>query len=142
MNANPKRQLNHFLHVLASFYMDKYQGDILLSHQDIVDDLTAYKEVECYVHKDHFDTENRFEWTDGSGRVKTREEAREYAHKEKWGQYNIMLRVENRNDLVVSIQKTADDAPNFPISRLEDSPLAPILRDCRFNNEYGKEETR
>lgn len=136
MNTNLTRQLNHFLHVLASFYMDSFQGDILLDHQTIVECLDTNGEVECYVHKEHFDTEKRFEFNN-----KTRDEARQYAREHKWGQYNIMLRVED-DKLVVSIQKTADNVPNFPISRLEDNPLVPILRDCCFYNEYGKEETR
>lgn len=131
--------LDMFLHILASHYMTSFQGDILIDHQTIVDRLEQNGEIECYLAKSHFDTEKRFEY-DGHTSVLA---AREEAKKKHWGDYTILLK-KDKDSLIVSIKKSTEDAPNFPIDRIDDMVGGNALKlvNCSFNNQYGKHETR
>lgn len=40
--------------------MVAYQGDVLLTRGEIIDNLLCYGKIECFCHRTHFDTERRF----------------------------------------------------------------------------------
>lgn len=41
-------------------HMEHYHGDVLLTRAEIVDNLLCYGKIECFCHRNHFDTERRF----------------------------------------------------------------------------------
>lgn len=109
LNYETTQKVNLFLSQLAN-YMRMHAGDILIDHNVIMNRLETRGEIELYLAKMHFDTEKRFEdIVDG-----TTEEGRQEARRQKWGEWNILLKVDDRtHKLEIVVEKMRDDAPDY-----------------------------
>ena len=106
------KRLDGLLATAATHYMKRFQGDILIDHQTIVERLEGKGEVEFYIAKHHFDTEAWFELEFG-GTLQARAEAR----KRQWGDWTILVKVAGK-DLEATFTKTREEADDFPFERL------------------------
>jgi hypothetical protein len=103
------QKVDFFLAQLAN-YMKMHSGDILIDHHTIMSRLETRGEIELYLAKMHFDTEKRFEDIVGG----TTEEGRQQARLQKWGEWNILLKVnDNTQNLEIVVEKMRDDAPDY-----------------------------
>lgn len=109
LKENTIKKVNFFLAELAN-YMRRHAGDILIDHQTIMQRLETRGEIELYLAKMHFDTEKRFEdIVDG-----TTEQGRQEARRQKWGEWNILLKVDGQTSkLSIVVEKMRDDAPDY-----------------------------
>lgn len=103
------KKVDFFLAQLAN-YMKSQSGDILIDHHTIMSRLETRGEIELYLAKMHFDTEKRFEdIVDG-----TTEQGRQEARRQKWGEWNILLKVNDiTQNLEIVVEKMRDDAPDY-----------------------------
>ena len=103
------KKVDFFLAQLAN-YMRTHSGDILIDHHIIMSRLETRGEIELYLAKMHFDTEKRFEdIVDG-----TTEEGRQEARRQKWGEWNILLKVDDRTqNLEIVVEKMREDASDY-----------------------------
>ena len=103
------KKVDFFLAQLAN-YMRTQSGDILIDHHTIISRLETRGEIELYLAKMHFDTEKRFEdIVEG-----TTEQGRQEARRQKWGEWNILLKVNDRTqNLEIVVEKMRDDAPDY-----------------------------
>ena len=103
------KKVDFFLAQLAN-YMKSQSGDILIDHHTIMSRLETRGEIELYLAKMHFDTEKRFEdIVDG-----TTEEGRQEARRQKWGEWNILLKVDDQTSQVeIVVEKMRDDASDY-----------------------------
>ena len=103
------KKVDFFLAQLAN-YMRTHSGDILIDHHIIMSRLETRGEIEVYLAKIHFDTEKRFEdIVDG-----TTEEGRQEARRQKWGEWNILLKVDDRTqNLEIVVEKMREDASDY-----------------------------
>lgn len=103
------KKVDFFLAQLAN-YMRTQSGDILIDHHTIMSRLETRGEIELYLAKMHFDTEKRFEdIVDG-----TTEEGRQEARRQKWGEWNILLKVNNKaQNLEIVVEKMREDASDY-----------------------------
>lgn len=103
------KKVDFFLAQLAN-YMRTQSGDILIDHHTIMSRLETRGEIELYLAKMHFDTEKRFEdIVEG-----TTEQGRQEARRQKWGEWNILLKVNDRTqNLEIVVEKMRDDAPDY-----------------------------
>ena len=103
------KKVDFFLAQLAN-YMRTQSGDILIDHHTIMSRLETRGEIELYLAKMHFDTEKRFEdIVDG-----TTEEGRQEARRQKWGERNILLKVDDRTqNLEIVVEKMREDASDY-----------------------------
>ena len=103
------KKVDFFLAQLAN-YMETQSGDILIDHHTIMSRLETRGEIELYLAKMHFDTEKRFEdIVEG-----TTEQGRQEARRQKWGEWNILLKVNDRTqNLEIVVEKMRDDAPDY-----------------------------
>lgn len=103
------KKVDFFLAQLAN-YMRTHSGDILIDHHIIMSRLETRGEIELYLAKIHFDTEKRFEdIVDG-----TTEEGRQEARRQKWGEWNILLKVDDRTqNLEIVVEKMREDASDY-----------------------------
>lgn len=113
MDKNIQRKIDTFLACIASRYMEHHQGDILIDHDTIIDTLDERGEIELYVAKMHFDTEERFRWDKPNGEKMSVEEGRQNARKQKWGEIIVTLKVEGGR-LKVGVEVAREDAKTFP----------------------------
>ena len=109
LRENTIKKVDFFLAQLAS-YMKMHSGDILIDHHTIMSRLETRGEIELYLAKMHFDTEKRFEdIVDG-----TTEEGRQEARRQKWGEWNILLKVDDKTqNLEIVVEKMRDDAADY-----------------------------
>jgi len=56
-----QRELDIMLAKIANT-MERFAGDILLTREEIIDNLLSYGSIDCFCHATHFDTERRFGW--------------------------------------------------------------------------------
>ena len=103
------KKVDFFLAQLAN-YMRTQSGDILIDHHTIMQRLETRGEIELYLAKMHFDTEKRFEdIVEG-----TTEQGRQEARRQKWGEWNILLKVDDTtNELEIVVEKMRDDASDY-----------------------------
>lgn len=103
------KKVDFFLAQLAN-YMRTQSGDILIDHHTIMSRLETRGEIELYLAKMHFDTEKRFEdIVDG-----TTEEGRQEARRQKWGEWNILLKVDGQTSQVeIVVEKMRDNASDY-----------------------------
>lgn len=103
------KKVDFFLAQLAN-YMRTQSGDILIDHHTIMSRLETRGEIELCLAKMHFDTEKRFEdIVDG-----TTEQGRQETRRQKWGEWNILLKVNDRTqNLEIVVEKMRDDAPDY-----------------------------
>ena len=103
------KKVDFFLAQLAN-YMRTQSGDILIDHHTIMSRLETRGEIELYLAKMHFDTEKRFEdIVEG-----TTEQGWQEARRQKWGEWNILLRVNDKTqNLEIVVEKMRDDAPDY-----------------------------
>lgn len=103
------KKVDFFLAQLAN-YMRTQSGDILIDHHTIMSRLETRGEIELYLAKMHFDTEKRFEDIVNG----TTEEGRQEARRQKWGEWNILLKVDDKTqNLEIVVEKMRDDAPDY-----------------------------
>jgi hypothetical protein len=103
------KKVDFFLAQLAN-YMRTQSGDILIDHHTIMSRLETRGEIELYLAKMHFDTEKRFEDIVNG----TTEEGRQEARRQKWGEWNILLKVDGKTqNLEIVVEKMRDDAPDY-----------------------------
>lgn len=103
------KKVDFFLAQLAN-YMKLHSGDILIDHYTIMNRLETRGEIELYLAKMHFDTEKRFEDIVGG----TTEEGRQEARRQKWGEWNILLKVDDQtSQLEIVVEKMRDDASDY-----------------------------
>ena len=109
LRENTIKKVDFFLAQLAN-YMRTQSGDILIDHHTIMSRLETRGEIELYLAKMHFDTEKRFEdIVEG-----TTEQGRQEARRQKWGEWNILLKVNDRTqNLEIVVEKMRDDAPDY-----------------------------
>ena len=109
LRENTIKKVDFFLAQLAN-YMRTQSGDILIDHHTIMSRLETRGEIELYLAKMHFDTEKRFEdIVEG-----TTEQGRQEARRQKWGEWNILLRVNDKTqNLEIVVEKMRDDAPDY-----------------------------
>ena len=109
LRENTIKKVDFFLAQLAN-YMRTQSGDILIDHHTIIQRLETRGEIELYLAKMHFDTEKRFEdIVDG-----TTAEGRQEARRQKWGEWNILLKVDDRTqNIEIVVEKMRDDAPDY-----------------------------
>lgn len=109
LHETTTKKVDFFLAQLAN-YMKLHSGDILIDHNVIMSRLETRGEIELYLAKMHFDTEKRFEdIVDG-----TTEEGRQEARRQKWGEWNILLKVNDKTqNLEIVVEKMRDDAPDY-----------------------------
>ena len=109
LRENTIKKVDFFLAQLAN-YMKMHSGDILIDHHTIMSRLETRGEIELYLAKMHFDTEKRFEDIVGG----TTEEGREEARHQKWGEWNILLKVDDKTqNLEIVVEKMRDDAADY-----------------------------
>jgi hypothetical protein len=114
LKENTIKKIDFFLAQLAN-YMKMHAGDILIDHPTIMERLEARGEIELYLAKMHFDTEKRFEDIVNG----TTEQGRQEARRQKWGEWNILLKVDDQASKVsIVVEKMRDDAPNYEWSTL------------------------
>lgn len=113
MKKEQIKQVNFLLAAIASHYMESFQGDILYDQLAIVERLEELGEIELYIGTRHFDTEIRFQH-DGM----TVEQARERAHSDHWADWTITLMAISPDEIRAIIEKTREDAKDFPFLRL------------------------
>jgi hypothetical protein len=103
------QKVDFFLAQLAN-YMRTQSGDILIDHHTIMSRLETRGEIELYLAKMHFDTEKRFEdIVEG-----TTEQGRQEARRQKWGEWNILLKVNDETqNIEIVVEKMRDDAPDY-----------------------------
>ena len=103
------KKVDFFLAQLAN-YMRTQSGDILIDHHTIISRLETRGEIELYLAKMHFDTEKRFEdIVEG-----TTEQGRQEARRQKWGEWNILLKVNDETqNIEIVVEKMRDDAPDY-----------------------------
>jgi hypothetical protein len=103
------QKVDFFLAQLAN-YMKMHSGDILIDHRTIMSRLETRGEIELYLAKMHFDTEKRFEDIVNG----TTEEGRQEARRQKWGEWNILLKVDDKTqNLEIEVEKMRDDATDY-----------------------------
>lgn len=135
MEINLIRNFNFFLSVIANGIMVRFQGDILIDHQSMIECLDENGEIELYVNPYHFDTEKRFQHKKNDGTMVSVEEARECAREMGWGDYNILLKVKD-GKLCAWVDKRNGTNVRFPIRDME-SYVEFVEYD--IINEDGKE---
>ena len=109
LKENTIKKVDFFLAQLAN-YMKMHSGDILIDHHTIMNRLETKGEIELYLAKMHFDTEKRFEDIVNG----TTEEGRQEARHQKWGEWNILLKVDGTtNELEIVVEKMRDDASDY-----------------------------
>ena len=113
MDRSIREKIDRFLACIASRYMEHHQGDILIDHDTIIDTLDERGEIELYVAKCHFDTEERFRWDKPNGEKMSVEEGRQNARKQKWGEIIVTLKVED-GKLKVGVEVAREDFKPFP----------------------------
>jgi hypothetical protein len=123
------QKVNFFLATLASRYMKQHQGDILIDQQGIIETLEQNGEIELYVAKNHFDTERRFQYEP----YNTVEQARQNAREKHWGEYNILIKV-NDGKLIVSVEQ-GTNPKNFPMEQMY---MVDEWENYDLINDYGK----
>lgn len=103
------KKVDFFLAQLAN-YMRTQSGDILIDHHTIMSRLETRGEIELYLAKMHFDTEKRFEDIVNG----TTEEGRQEARRQKWGEWNILLKVDGKTqNLEIVVEKMRDNASDY-----------------------------
>ena len=109
LRENTIQKVDFFLAQLAN-YMRTQSGDILIDHHTIMQRLETRGEIELYLAKMHFDTEKRFEdIVEG-----TTEQGRQEARRQKWGEWNILLKVNDETqNIEIVVEKMRDDAPDY-----------------------------
>lgn len=109
LRENTIKKVDFFLAQLAN-YMSVQSGDILIDHHTIMQRLETRGEIELYLAKMHFDTEKRFEdIVEG-----TTEQGRQEARRQKWGEWNILLKVNDKTqNLEIVVEKMRDDALDY-----------------------------
>ena len=115
MKKEQIKQVNFLLAAIASHYMECNQGDILYDQTTIINRLEELGEVELYVSRYHFDTEERFQ---EYPEVTNVEQARAEARQRHWGEWTILLKVVSPDEIRAIIEKTREDAKDFPFLRL------------------------
>lgn len=115
MKKEQIKQVNFLLAAIASHYMERNQGDILYDQTTIINRLEELGEVELYVARCHFDTEARFQ---PYPEVTNVAQARAEARMKKWGEWTILLKVVSPDEIHAIIEKTREDAKDFPFLRL------------------------
>jgi hypothetical protein len=123
------QKVNFFLATLASRYMKQHQGDILIDQQGIIETLEQNGEIELYVAKNHFDTERRFQYEP----YNTVEQARQNAREKHWGEYNVLIKV-NDGKLIVSVEQ-GTNPKNFPMEQMY---MVDEWENYDLINDYGK----
>lgn len=109
LNYETIQKVNFFLAQLAN-YMKMHAGDILIDHNVIMNRLETRGEIELYLAKMHFDTEKRFEDIVNGTTTEGRQEAR----RQKWGEWNILLKVNDKTSkLEIVVEKMRDDAADY-----------------------------
>lgn len=108
-----ERKIDFFLATLAYHYQTRNSGDMLIDHQNILFALETRGEIEVYISKNHFDTENRFMELDDSPEV-----ARKKAREQKWGDYIILMKIED-GKFKVGYEIGRDDAGAFPAGQID-----------------------
>jgi hypothetical protein len=108
-----ERKIDVFLAVLAYHYQTRNTGDMLLDHQNILSTLETKGEIEVYISKSHFDTEIRFMSLSDSP-----EDARKKAREQKWGDYIILMKIED-GKFKVGYEIGRDDAGAFPAGQID-----------------------
>ncbi len=131
MKLETIKKINFFLSALSN-YMKQHSGDILIDYATIMERLESRGEIEMYLAKQHFDTEERFERVAETSTL----EAREYARKQGWGEYNILLKVKD-DRLIVSVMKRDENVPYFPI---EHCYTVDEWENYDIINQYGKRQ--
>jgi transcription initiation factor IIF auxiliary subunit len=129
LEKNTIQKVNFFLATLASRYMKQHQGDILIDQQGIIETLEQNGEIELYVAKNHFDTERRFQYEP----YNTVEQARQNAREKHWGEYNILIKV-NDGKLIVSVEQ-GTNPKNFPMEQMY---MVDEWENYDLINDYGK----
>lgn len=109
LRENTIKKVDFFLAQLAN-YMKMHSGDILIDHHTIMSRLETRGEIELYLAKMHFDTEKRFEdIVEG-----TTEQGRQEARRQKWGEWNILLKVNGKpQNIEIVVEKCREDAGTF-----------------------------
>jgi transcription initiation factor IIF auxiliary subunit len=129
LEKNTIQKVNFFLATLASRYMKQHQGDILIDQQGIIETLEQNGEIELYVAENHFDTERRFQYEP----YNTVEQARQNAREKHWGEYNILIKV-NDGKLIVSVEQ-GTNPKNFPMEQMY---MVDEWENYDLINDYGK----
>lgn len=115
MKQEQIKQVNFLLAAIATHYMECDQGDILYDQATIINRLEELGEVELYVARCHFDTEARFQQFPEVTNVA---QARAEARMQHWGEWTILLKVVSPDEIHAIIEKTREDAKDFPFLRL------------------------
>ena len=129
LEKNTIQKVNFFLATLASRYMKQHQGDILIDQQGIIETLEQNGEIELYVAENHFDTERRFQYEP----YNTVEQARQNAREKHWGEYNVLIKV-NDGKLIVSVEQ-GTNPKNFPMEQMY---IVDEWENYDLINDYGK----
>lgn len=129
LEKNTIQKVNFFLATLASRYMKQHQGDILIDQQGIIETLEQNGEIELYVAENHFDTERRFQYEP----YNTVEQARQNARDRHWGEYNVLIKV-NDGKLIVSVEQ-GTNPKNFPMEQMD---MVDEWENYDLINDYGK----
>ena len=120
MKLETVKKINFFLSVLAN-YMERHAGDVLIDHAIIMDRLESRGEIEMYLAKQHFDTEERFEHGIQSARATVD---------------NILLKVKD-DRLIANVTKRDENVPCFPI---EHCYMVNEWESYDIINQYGKHQ--
>ena len=109
MTRDQKRNVNIMLHNLASHYMSRFSGDIILSIVEIQEGLECKGDYEVYVSPTHFNTE------DSWGCCGNREKAREM----RLGDWAILIKLVGDEGVCVTIDRLNDsaDVKELPLDR-------------------------
>jgi hypothetical protein len=115
MKKEQIKQVNFLLAAIASNYMECNQGDILYDQTTIINRLEELGEVELYVSRYHFDTEERFQ---EYPEVTNVEQARAEARQQHWGEWTILLEALSPDEIRATFTKSIETAKEFPFDRL------------------------
>lgn len=117
------QEVNTLLGIIASHYMESFQGDVVYSQYEIIETLLNEKRVELYIGRNHFDSEVRFR----IGR--TNEDARKQARIKNWGDYCVTLSINDEYRLNILIHQWAHGklVKAFPIERVREDVYEAVV---------------
>ena len=115
MKKSQIMQVNFLLAAIASQYMERNQGDILYEQAEIINRLEEIGEVEIYVTRTRFDSEEWFQIIDEEMSV---EQARAEARMRHLGEWTILLEALSPDEIRATFTKTIETAKEFPFGRM------------------------
>lgn len=112
MTRDQKRNVNIMLHNLASHYMRRFSGDIILSIVEIQEGLEYKGNYEVYVSPTHFNTE------DSWGCCGNREKSREM----RLGDWAILIELDGTENICITIEQLNkfEEVKELPLERWEE----------------------